>query len=754
MTRTKTIEKLQAVRLERADRFEASSRQLLKLAWAIELVAVVIGLSIAFSRVADANQTGSVDVSFWAGIQLIGGFIIVSMGELTKIPLSLLLVSARPLMKPIVFLLVAFISAITFETIFLSLERGYNYQKSDMQAYREEIKFLEEQLDIDTIGAERRSIENQRKAEIKNQGMLRTDHELELKSIDEDYSNVGDQVKPLGFDNAAQAVEEILLKLENLKSEFKEEIRIINEDESVERTRLINNSQPLGVDSNGSGEVTSDVKVLDDEISQLTEDKDKIKSDLKIELERIQNEYLEKKSSYLNDIDLAKKRGNDDDVKRYEVLIERLSPETEKIPVRKSADLEISRIDEQLKLFIDQKNAIILKQSSTETETSEQDKINSEVKSKELEAKIDELESDAEAKRSKASADFKKEDEILQVELDQANNKLEKLNSEWQTKREALTEQSDAQKREQKTEAERRYKVNSEAASALIRGLKASEDDLSKRIQIAIENAPGIKKEIYATRQILCVSMLNNQIFRISTRFNTAPLFGIEQSETEAKLAGGPDPDCPSQPYVDEANADRVAFLWFGSIALLAATAGAATAITSQAFLRMAETLRWQSPTELGPARRPFLSTLRLAIVNWRWKRVRTVEVERIKEIPVDIVRNVETIREIEHIVREIVPVPVFVPTGGNVESEMAKVRGHYEQLNRLSRDAIISPEPALLVGENVGDQSSPSRSEPSMSKVEDSLVNKDDKNTLIKSPDLPAKTVVTATEETYEKKV
>ena len=231
MMRAKTIEKLQAVRLERADRFEASSRQLLKLAWAIELVAVVIGLSIAFSRVADANQTGSVDVSFWAGIQLIGGFIIVSMGELTKIPLSLLLVSARPLMKPIVFILVAFISAITFETIFLSLERGYNYQKSDMQAYREEIKFLEEQLDTDALGAEIRSIENQ--------GTLRTDYELELKSIDEDYSDKGDQVKPTGFENAAQAVEEIQLRLKNLRSEFDEEIRIINEDESVSRTRLI-----------------------------------------------------------------------------------------------------------------------------------------------------------------------------------------------------------------------------------------------------------------------------------------------------------------------------------------------------------------------------------------------------------------------------------------------------------------------------------------------------------------------------------
>jgi hypothetical protein len=205
---------------------------------------------------------------------------------------------------------------------------------------------------------------------------------------------------------------------------------------------------------------------------------------------------------------------------------------------------------------------------------------------------------------------------------------------------------------------------------------------------------------------------------------------------------------------VDEANADRVAFLWFGSIALLAATAGAATAITSQAFLHMAETLRWQPPTEIEPARQPLLKSMRRAIVSWRWKRIRTVEVERIKEVPIDVVRDVETIREIEHIVREIVPVPVFVPTGGNVENEMAKVRGHYESLNRLSRDAIMSPEPTVLTAENLGDQSGPFPTKPIISNSEEQQGGKGDENTLVQSPDLPAETVKTTTKETEEKKV
>ena len=148
--KTNTASKLEAVRLDRADRYEKTAKNLMRLAWSIEGMAVLIGLSIAFSRVQDANQTGTADVTFWGGIQLMGGFIIVSMGELTKIPLSMLLVNGRLLLKPLVFLVLLFVSAITFETVFLSLERGYNYQKADIHEYRDELRVAQEALDTET----------------------------------------------------------------------------------------------------------------------------------------------------------------------------------------------------------------------------------------------------------------------------------------------------------------------------------------------------------------------------------------------------------------------------------------------------------------------------------------------------------------------------------------------------------------------------------------------------------------------------
>ena len=752
-----SMEKLTAVRLERAGRFEKASKQLIKLAWAIELVAVIIGLSIAFSRVADANQAGSVRVSIWSGVQLMGGFIIVSMGELTKIPLSLLLVNVRPLFKPVVFLVVAFVSAITFETVFLSLERGYNYQKSDIHAYRDRIKSLERDLDTDALRREIDSIEAQRQDEIDKLGSLSKYYEVEIQSIKDDYSKKGDLVKPAGFENADRELQEVTAALEKLQAEYDKKIKKIDDDEANSKLRLANDAQPpdeklkYNVDSS---DLPPEVQILNKQIGDLNAQQEKIKQDLVNEIDRIQRDYEKRKDAFLVSIDHATATGNMAEAKRYEGEIKKLAPANEKEKAREFANNQISEIGLRLNPLMDQRDKIILELASSASKNSEKDKLYVEQKAKQLSTKIDKLETEAELRRSEADEEFQAKRKDLETSLREAEIKLKDLNFEWQIKREEATKASDAEMQAKLAEAEHIFNGKSDDARTRIRNLKTSEEDRSKMIQTVNENAPSIQENISEARKLLCASMLNNQIFRISTRFNTAPLFGVEQNEAEVKLVGGPDPDCPAQPYVDEANADRVAFIWFGSIALLAATAGAATAITSQAFLRMAETLRWQLPTELGPARRPLLRTLRLAIVNWRWKRVRTVEVERIKEVPVDVVRNVEIVREVEHVVRELVPVPVFVPTGGNVENEIAKVRAHYEELNRLSRDAIMPPEPTFVTQEKLDDEGKQSVHGSPEDAVPFTDVDKVDEISTVASLDKPTDVNVAISDENEDKKV
>jgi len=180
---------------------------------------VLIGLSIAFARVADANQTGSASVSFWGAIQLMGGFIIVSLGELTKIPLSILLVNVRLVFKPLVLLIVLFVSGITFETVFLSLERGYNYQKSDIHAYRDELRTARERLDNEAERDEIERIEGQIRSEQSDLDKLVGDNTSNLAFIESKYAGNGDAAKPDEYESAEKDVLDLKANLAKLSDD-------------------------------------------------------------------------------------------------------------------------------------------------------------------------------------------------------------------------------------------------------------------------------------------------------------------------------------------------------------------------------------------------------------------------------------------------------------------------------------------------------------------------------------------------------
>ena len=69
---------------------------------------------------------------------------------------------------------------------------------------------------------------------------------------------------------------------------------------------------------------------------------------------------------------------------------------------------------------------------------------------------------------------------------------------------------------------------------------------------------------------------------------------------------------------------------------------------------------------------------------------------------------GLKVIRKVENIIREIVPVPVFVPTGGNVEAEMAKVRGDYEEINRMAREAAVPSQRTVVPYASTASESEP----------------------------------------------
>src|SRR5258708_3847351 len=94
-------------------------------AWALEILAALIGLATgmalgyqAFST-ADPGSVTSTDLALASA-----PFFMVAVAELTKIPIATLLFSVSWFWKPLVFIFLLALAGITFETVFMGLERA------------------------------------------------------------------------------------------------------------------------------------------------------------------------------------------------------------------------------------------------------------------------------------------------------------------------------------------------------------------------------------------------------------------------------------------------------------------------------------------------------------------------------------------------------------------------------------------------------------------------------------------------------
>jgi hypothetical protein len=112
-------------------------------AWALEILASFLGLATAIAlgiqafNSADPQSVTSVDL-----ILASAPFFMVSIAELTKIPIATLLFSVRWLWKPIVFLFLLALAAITFETVSMGLERAATLRQLRYQDTEKEINEL------------------------------------------------------------------------------------------------------------------------------------------------------------------------------------------------------------------------------------------------------------------------------------------------------------------------------------------------------------------------------------------------------------------------------------------------------------------------------------------------------------------------------------------------------------------------------------------------------------------------------------
>lgn len=117
-----------------------------RAAWTMEVVAASLGLAtgLALAYQAYSESFGTkVSVTTVDLVLASAPFFMVALAELTKIPVATLLFSASWKWKPILFIFLAALAVITFETVFLGLERAATQRQLAYERIAQQMQVLE-----------------------------------------------------------------------------------------------------------------------------------------------------------------------------------------------------------------------------------------------------------------------------------------------------------------------------------------------------------------------------------------------------------------------------------------------------------------------------------------------------------------------------------------------------------------------------------------------------------------------------------
>ena len=811
-------------------RFQKYATRLMILAWSIEGIAVAVGLAIAFSRVAGANTMGGTELTFWRMIQVSGGFVIVALAELTKIPLAVLLINVQNTLKPIILSILIFLSVITFETVFLSLEGGFNFQKSDLRTLKDDINILNTNLDLKGLEDKINEFDENNKEEQLKIRELRENLKLEKLRVTENTNQkiaeifIADtssldgtiNIKTTRYNNLSEKKK---LSLERIENRFILQVTPLNKEIEVlefkiknleeNPSKLINNSK-VSMSKNAKSrdekiilekfvilskpikdlilslsqeksalfdetEIPANEKFLEVEVSDLKNEQQLLREELRTEKAAIVNRYEKKRGEFASaEEDALRKKVEAEsrgdytnankaqaNVNKYQKLINRLAPATETKVVEEEFEKKFSKIAS--KLEAKEKELSEMKKTRFNFEQTDAEKRRQEIDEKisieKINLQAQELKQRDEllklAKRhSEELSELAKKDteenelfikklaeeraaygsklltakESRQKIILQKQSALLDLDSEMTIEEQLLRSSLEALK-EEKSQKILDYQqetidlknniiqeqnelvamlVRSSALeeesilAAINRNYKAQNETRDKRAS-ALDEQFANEKQLNKLQTQVCNTLLSNQVYRIAGKLDVSWLFSSKTEKITSTYSY-----CPQQNSIDETNAERVAILWFGSIGLLSATAGIVTAIAGQMFVRMAENEAQGRRRRQRPSSERLLDTIRLLVVRWRKNRVKTVINEKIIEVPTEVVKEVEIIQEVEKIVekevirnvevelviKELVPVPIFVPAGGDVDAELSKVKAHYEELNKKMA-SLVTPKSA-----------------------------------------------------------
>ena len=177
---------------------EKTSTQLLRAAWTVEIVAVLMGLAISVAVGFDGwdslQKSDKSSAVVWINILISSApFVLVAMVEMTKIPMSGAAYYATRWYWKVMFTLgLLFVAFVTFETMFNGLERNFASLKYSMDLKMDEYTLLKEQssdLEAERAVSEELTLDSIEAAYNARLAAIYADFDKAIVAIDQRYAS-------------------------------------------------------------------------------------------------------------------------------------------------------------------------------------------------------------------------------------------------------------------------------------------------------------------------------------------------------------------------------------------------------------------------------------------------------------------------------------------------------------------------------------------------------------------------------------
>ena len=615
-------------------------KKLLITAWAVEIMAASLGLLIAFFMAYDAYfNSGNQDFSRTLNA-ILGAlpFLLIAIIEPTKIPLAGGLYKVKSWgWKTLILAALLGLTAVTFETIFTGLERQVT----------------------NVTGQVHQGITGIQNIEDKNS-------EIERKIAENEKINLGDRTADLDkniLENNELLSAEVSKETQNYETRKinleQQEQKLITDLNKVEAQRRDDNQKRISA-------LEKPLDTLNIRINKKQTERDKL---IETQTQRQQGN-LRDAIIVSYEASIATVRAKIDEVQNW-----LLSQETVQI---KKAQTTIGVLD-------DGKAGDNTNRNFQNWRSKQEEQISS------LNIKIDdrrrEIEQNAQALTDAGNSGIQRLSEELQsLEADRTKSQqaiqilsLELVKSNTLTDRELNLKQSIE-------------KINLE--------ISALTNEHNSNIDVIRNNRSAIQKNLEDNKKIIEgeFSALKNTVPSLRNEFSSN-LSEINTKKEELRVLAQ-----KNQIYrfaqkwkgyddileVSEKDLTVVSTIWFGSIALICATVGTILALISYIMTDPDAFVEKQKQLQNNPIRRSlrklFVAIRKKLLVKPKIIRVDVpVEVEKIVEVEriVEKIVEIKIREEVDKLVPEIIPIPIFVPNGGDAKKEIAKVSDHYDELNK-----------------------------------------------------------------------